>query len=131
MQRRQKWIVFGVIFAFVVLAAPVAFTFMASRGLRGIYESSGSCACGHTLFQYIDETGYYDFVPGHGSKELRYALREGGANQWVGIKNNTNAVLFRLQDGEVHTTYAMSTNSFKEERVYNVWRVWIPQILGE
>jgi hypothetical protein len=115
----------------LLFTLPIAATFFGSRGVAGCYETGVRCGCGHQLFIYIEGSGYYDLVPGHKQKRLRYSLQSVGPGEWVARKNGTNAFRLRLENGEVYRTFAGETNWFREERVVNLWRVWIPQLMPE
>ena|ERR1051326_3548070 len=116
----------------MVFAAPIVFTSLRSHGLTGYYQFEGiTCACGHTAFPRITADEYCWYIPAHRSTDLSYRLQQLVGSEWVATRKGTNSFRLRLTGGEVYRTYAGNTNWFHEERIYNLWRVWIPRLIGE
>lgn len=116
MRRWKKWTLMFLVVGLLVFVAPIVFTYLRPHGLRGVYGGGGEviCMCGHKLFTYIDETGYYEFVPGHRAKELLYTLQPQQTGEWIALRNGTNAFRLRLTDGKVYRTIGGNTNWFLE-----------------
>ena len=102
--------------------------------IRGYYDCPGVvCGCGHSLFTYIDGDGYYDYVPGHGPSGLeRIGTLHATPDGWTVTRDRDGVVAFhlRIRNGDVYNSGKSLTNWFKEERVYNPYRLWIPRVLS-
>ena len=132
MRPRIKWIVMLSLGAAVVFFIPVVVTALFSRGLHG-YFYDGYCSCGYAEYAYIHEDGFYSYNPRHKDTRRTYTLRSNGGGWDLVATNGRVAFLLRVQGDEVSISpqFLAKTNWYTMPRVYNIWKVWIPQVLPQ
>ena len=133
MRRWQKWAFIALGISLLIFVAPMVFAYFRPRGLAGYYQiGSMTCACGHIPFTRITEDEYCVYLPAHNSTSFAYRLRKQGS-EWVATQDPTptNSFRLRVRDGEVYCSDFSGTNWYHKERVYNLWRVWIPRLFAD
>ena len=132
MRPRIKWTVIVGSVAVVVFFTPIVVTAFLSRGLHG-YFYAGHCACGYAEFTYVREDGLYSYNPQHRYTKRTYTLRSNESGWDLVRTNGTVAYQLRIQNDEVFTSprFMTKTNWYRMERVYNIWRVWVPRVLPD
>lgn len=108
---------------------PIAGWHLPQSGIAGVYYCPGmTCGCGHEVFTFIDSDGYYDFVPGHGPAKKKLCDLRPTESGWAAFRcrDHKHSMDIRLIKGEVFVSSTDNTNSWREERVRNPWRIWIP-----
>jgi hypothetical protein len=139
MTTRRKVIVAAAGTLVVVFLTPIAWSAWGAHG----YFDGGRCTCGNPIFIRIRDDGYFRYSPGHGVPEHRaFALRrrDGGWDVlglrppdgvWSPVAEGEAVARMRLQDGALYESWDSTTNWTRRARVYNVWRVWIPEFLSQ
>lgn len=126
-KRRAAAVAVGTLLA--VFLAPIVWS---AFGIQGYYDG-GFCNCGYPIYIHMRGDGYYQYSPGHGQPEqLVFTLRQRD-NEWVALKGDGNVLVrYRIESGALCESFSRTgaANWTRHARVYNVWRVLVPQLLS-
>jgi hypothetical protein len=122
----------------VIFLAPIAWSAFGTRG----YFDGGRCTCGNPIFNRIGDDGYFSYSPGHGVPEHRTFAARRNDTGWdllelpapggfaSVIAEGSVVARVRLEGSALYESWGSQTNWTRHSRVYDVWRVWIPELLS-
>ena len=131
MGRLKRILLAGVSIIALVGTAPVLWALLSQPAPLGYYELPDThCACGHAMFVRITPTGYSWYSPNHHHSSHRHVLQP-VTEGWIANEGSTNSFSLRAENGVVFRSDPSSTNWVALNRVYNLWRVWIREAVGD
>jgi len=141
----RKVTVVIVVTLLVIFFAPIGWIACSEHGIHGYFDG-GPCVCGFPAFIHITDDGYFTYSPGHKTPERKeYKLRphDGGwdiltleprrlppSHSHFADLEGEQVGRMRLRDGVLYQSMYDSREWRPVDRVYNVWRIWIPAALS-
>ena len=139
MSTRLKLFLSTITVVLVILVAPIVWSAFRADG----YFEAGRCTCGNDIYIHITGDSYLTYSPGHGVPEhCSFALRR-KEKEWEilalappdgytsPMKEGEVVGRLRFQNRDLYFSGVHTTNWTRHERVYNVWDIWIAQLLKE